>query len=151
MKKVISIKPPSKLISELYGYNQIVRFIKSASEYRDEIIELDFTKVSFIEANLCAVLGACFEILEQNGNKIQILNLQADVQTIMQKNTFLNKYGFEKINDKYKTTVTYKKFTPNNEEGFNTYILEKLLKLPDFPKHTPKLRKEILRNIFQFH
>lgn len=151
MKKPIIISLPSNLVSEIYGYSQIVRFIKNASKYHDKLIELDFSKVSFIEANLCAVLGVCFEILEQNGNKIQIKNLQTQVEKIMRKNTFLLKYGFEPLEDQYQTTVMYKKFIPNNDEGFNTYITEKLLKLPDFPKHTPKLGKEILRNIFEIY
>ncbi|MEX1191909.1 MAG: hypothetical protein WEA99_08035 [Brumimicrobium sp.] len=145
----MQIKIPDKITSELYGYNQIVRFIKNASDLKNSTIELDFTLVSFLEANLCAVLGVCFEILEKNGNQIKLVNLQPNVEKIMRKNKFLLKYGFEPLEDSYKTTIAYQKFTPNNDEGFNTYILKKLLSLPEFPKHTPKLRKEILRNIFE--
>lgn len=145
----MKIKIPNKITSELYGYNQIVRFINSASEIKNTTIELDFALVSFLEANLCAVLGVCFEILETNGNEVKLINLQPKVERIMRKNSFLLKYGYEALDDFYQTTISYQKFTPNNDEGFNAYILEKLLSLPDFPQHSPKLRKEILRNIFE--
>src|SRR5690554_3326784 len=143
------IKIPNKITSELYGYNQIIRFIKNASNLKNTTIELDFEFVTFLEANLCAVLGVCFEILEENGNKVMLINLQPQVERIMRKNTFLLKYGYEALNDFYQTTISYQKFTPNNDEGFNAYILENLLSLPGFPKHSLKLKKEILRNIFE--
>jgi hypothetical protein len=66
------IKIPNKITSELYGYNQIIRFIKSASDINNTTIELDFELVSFLEANLCAVLGVCFEILEKMVMKLNL-------------------------------------------------------------------------------
>jgi len=143
------IKIPNKMTSELYGYNQIIRFINHTSNINNTTIELDFALVTFLEANLCAVLGVCFEILEQNGNEIKLINLQPQVESIMRKNTFLDKYGFSPLDDFFQTTIPYQKFTPKNDEGFNKYIISKLLNLPKFPKHTPKLQKEILINIFE--
>ncbi len=145
----MKIKIPNKITSELYGYNQIIRFIKNASDIKNTTIELDFELVSFLEANLCAVLGVCFEILEKNGNEIKLINLQPKVERIMRKNTFLIKYGYEALNDFYQTTITYQKFTPDNDEGFNNYITQQLLAMPGFPSHSKALGKAILRNIFE--
>lgn len=143
------IKIPNKITSEFYGYNQIIRFIKNASNLNNTTIELDFEFVTFLEANLCAVLGVCFEILEENGNKVTLINLQPKVERIMRKNTFLLKYGYEALDDFYQTTISYQKFTPGNDEGFNAYITQQLLFMPGFPSHSKALGKAILRNIFE--
>jgi hypothetical protein len=68
----------------------------------------------------------------------------------MRKNAFLLKYGYGAIDDFYQTTITYHKFTPDNDEGFNEYITQQLLAMSCFPSHSKALGKAILTNIFEF-
>lgn len=149
METKIPIKIPGNLRSNFQGYNQILRFINALSSVRGSEIIIDFKLVNFIEANLSAVLGVAFEILESNGNKVKLINLQSQVETILRKNELLTSYGYEPTIDYHQTTLPYKKFVPNNAEGFNDYITQYLLAKTEFPSHSEALGKEILRNIFE--
>lgn len=149
MQSTIKIKIPQNLKSDFPGYNQIVTSISKMKNLKGSEITIDFELVSFLEANLSAVLGVAFEILESNGNKIKFINLQPQVQRILSKNKFLDPYGYETTIDYHQTTLPYQKFIPNNDKGFNDYITNQLLKQSNFPSHSKELGKEILRNIFE--
>jgi signal transduction histidine kinase len=149
MQSKRSIKILGNLRSDYQGYNQIVRFISAMNPLRNSEIIIDFKLVSFLEANLSAILGVAFEILESNGNKISLINLQPQVEKILSKNGLLTSYGYDPIQDYHQTTLPYKKFIPGNDQGFNNYIMKYLLKQPSFPSHSNELGKQILRNIFE--
>ena len=144
-----TIKISGNLTSDYLGYNQIVRFINTMSSLSHCQINIDFEQVSFLEANLCAILGVAFEILESNKNEINLVNFKPKVEAILRKNEFLLRFGYEALDDKYKTTLVYKKFIPSNDQGFNDYISDNLLNHTNFPLHSEKLSKAILRNIFE--
>lgn len=145
------IKIPKDIKSELKGYDYIITWINEYKDVRDCEITFDFVNVTFIEANLCALIGAIFEILESNNNRINVINIHPQVERILRKNEFLVNFGYEKINDDYGTSLTYKKFTPTDDIGFNNYIQNELLLKKGFPSLSHKLRKEILRNIFEIY
>lgn len=144
-----TIKISGNLTSDYSGYNQIVRFINVMSAMSNTHISIDFQYVFFLEANLCAILGVAFEIVESNKNEIHLINLNPKVETIMRKNEFLTRLGYSPMIDEFKTTLPYRKFVPSNDEGFNEYISTNLLSQANFPSHSEKLGKEILRNIFE--
>jgi len=104
-----------------------------------------------MEANLCALMGALFEMLEEKNNKIHIININRHVETILRKNEFLLSFGYDKLEDNYDTSLTYRKFTPIDDIGFNNYIQKELLTKSGFPSHSYLLGKEIVRNIFEIY
>jgi len=142
---------PNDIKSEYEGYNLIVTWLNTYKHLSGSEIIFDFTKVTFLEANLSALIGTIFEILESNGNKVSLINMNNGIETILRKNAFLVPFGFDKINDRHDTVVTYMKFMPNNNTGFQTYLNKELLSKPQFPKHSEKLGKEIIRNIFEIY
>jgi len=133
------------------GYSFIINLINQYSQLQNTIITFDFKDIKFLEANLCAVIGVFFEILEKNGNKIVVENFTTNVSTILRKNGFLEPFGFDKLIDNYDTSLKYKKFTSTDDKGFNEYIQNELLSKRDFPSHSPRLGKEILKNIFEIY
>lgn len=142
---------PNDIKSEFDGYNYIITWISKYKNIKNTEIIFDFGKVTFLEANLCALIGTIFEMLESKNNKIYIQNLESQVETILRKNEFLLPFGFEKIFDNYATSLKYRKFTPNDDVGFNEYIKKELLNKSQFPSHSDKLGKEITRNIFEIY
>jgi len=142
---------PNDIKSEFEGYNYIITWISKYKDIKNTEIIFNFGYVTFLEANLCALIGTIFEMLESKNNKIYIQNIKPLVETILRKNEFLLPFGFEKILDNNGTVLTYKKFTPNDDLGFNTYIRNELLNKPQFPSHSNKLGKEITRNIFEIY
>lgn len=147
----MTITIPNDIKSEFEGYDYIITWINKYKNIKNTKITFDFGRVTFLEANLCALIGTIFEILESKNNELRIVNIQPQVETILRKNEFLLPFGFEKIVDQYDTALKYRKFTPNDDFGFNNYIQEELLKKQQFPSHSDKLGKEITRNIFEIY
>ncbi|WP_163408318.1 ATP-binding protein [Flavobacterium ajazii] len=147
----MTITIPNDIKSEFEGYDYIITWINKYKLIKNTGITFDFGRVTFLEANLCALIGTIFEMLESKNNQIKIINIQPQVETILRKNEFLIPFGFEKITDHYDTALKYRKFTPNDDIGFNNYIQEELLKKQQFPSHSEKLGKEITRNIFEIY
>ena len=142
---------PNDIKSEFEGYDYIITWISTYKNIKNTDITFNFGKVTFLEANLCALIGTIFEMLESKNNKIFVQNIQSPVETILRKNEFLLPFGFEKIFDNYATSLKYRKFTPNDDLGFNAYIRNELLNKSEFPSHSDKLGKEITRNIFEIY
>lgn len=151
MSNKIVINIPNDIKSEYEGYDYIITWLNVYKEIKDREIIFNFSRVTFLEANLCALLGTIFEILESNGNKLEVINIGNNVESILRKNEFLLPFGFSKIEDRNGTVLTYQRFTPNDDIGFYSYIQEQLLNKPQFPTHSEKLGKEITRNIFEIY
>ena len=149
--EVKTIEIPNDIKSEFEGYNYILDWISEFKGVSNSSIEFDFKNVMFFEANLSAIIGVVFEILESNGNEIKVKNLNRQVETILRKNGFLLRFDYQKIEDRYDTALSYRKFIPNDDSGFNEYIKLELLSNPQFPSHSEKLGKEITRNIFEIY
>ncbi|UUF14356.1 MULTISPECIES: hypothetical protein [Flavobacterium] len=147
----MTITIPNDIRSEFEGYNYIISWLNKYNYVKNTEITFDFSRVTFLEANLCALIGTIFEMLEAKRNIIKIINIQPQVETILRKNEFLLPFGFQKISDFNNTVLKYQKFTPNDDIGFNKYIQEELLKKQQFPSHSEKLGKEITRNIFEIY
>ena len=147
----MTITIPNDIKSEFDGYNYIITWINKYKNVENTIITIDFTRVTFLEANLCALIGTIFEMIGSKNNVIQIVNIQKQVETILRKNEFLLPFGYQKEVDIYGTVLCYKKFTPKDDIGFNNYIKTELLEKSQFPSHSEKLGKEITRNIFEIY
>ena len=148
---MIKITIANDIRSEYSGYDFLVGLMAEHQQTVDQEIIFDLHSVAFIDANLCSLIGAIFELLESNRNTIKIENISSKVETILRKNEFILRFGYEKIDDHYNTALTYKKFTPNDDISFSQYIQNQLLNKPGFPSHSKKLGKAITRNIFEIY
>lgn len=147
----IEIIVPDNVKSNYAGYNFIIGLITKYSSISNTEIVFNFRNVYFIEANLFAIIGTFFEILDSNNNSIRVTNFTNDVLTILRKNGFLVRFGYNKLIDNYDTSLQYKKFTSNDDIGFNSYIEHELLNKQDFPRHSTRLGKEIIKSIFEIY
>jgi hypothetical protein len=141
----------NNITSDWTGYQKLINIVNEVDTIKDNDIIFDFAGVVFFEANLCAILGTMIEILETKNKKITLQNFNNSVEKILRKNEFLCNYGFEKAIDYYDTVVKYKKFSPDDDDGFNDYIKKELLNKKDFPTHSEKLGKKIMQNIFELY
>ena len=67
------IKIPNDIISEFEGYDYIITWINKYKEVKNTEITFDFGRVTFLEANLCALIGTIFEMLESKKNIIMLV------------------------------------------------------------------------------
>lgn len=148
------IKFENDIKTDFEGYQKLIDLISNIRDSLDNTVVIDFSNVYFFEANLCAVLATIIEILENGGKKVELLNFNNRVETILRKNEFLIRYGYEKIVDNYATSIRYQKFDSKNkldDSNFEYYIKDQLLSKNDFPSHSKLLGKHITLRIFELY
>lgn len=138
-----------KIRSEFDGYNGLITLYHNLREQPDTEIVLNFTKTEWFEANLSAVLGAVCVLVEEQGKKVSVSNINSVLLKVLRRNLFLCEFDHESLAENLGTIITYKKFTPYADIEFMDYIRNELLSKPDFPKHSKLLGKKINESIFE--
>ena len=119
-------------------------------QYHNRTIVFDFSQIDFMEANLCALIGALFEKLESNGNTIGLENIPHKLSNILRKNSFLVNYGYTELVDRYDTSLKYQRLNPKEDLLFYDSI-KQLFSKPEFPSLSNRLGNEIAKNIFELY
>jgi ATP-binding region, ATPase-like protein len=149
MERIVIDIPDIK--SNFDGYNYLCSLYHQLKIYKDKYITFDFSKANFIEANLCALIGTIFEMLEENNNIVSLENINHKIANILRKNSFLIKYGYPTLNDRFDTSLKYERLNPQEETKFYGYIKDELFSKTDFPSLSNRLRSEITKNIFELY
>ena len=149
MERIVIDIPDIK--SNFDGYNYLCSLYHQLKIYKDKYITFNFSKANFIEANLCALIGTIFEMLEENNNIVSLENINHKIANILRKNSFLIKYGYPTLNDRFDTSLKYERLNPQEETKFYGYIKDELFSKTDFPSLSNRLRSEITKNIFELY
>lgn len=136
--------------SDFWGYNYLCDLYNQSQQCHNQTIVFDFSQIDFMEANLCALIGALFEKLESNGNTIGIENIPHKLSNILRRNTFLTSYGYSELIDGYDTSLKYQRLNPKEDYIFYGYIRQ-LFSKPGFPSLSNRLGNEIAKNIFELY
>ncbi|WP_281310663.1 hypothetical protein [Flavobacterium flavigenum] len=146
----MKIEFPSKITSEVTGYEKLIEFYEKMSTIYNSEITIDFRNNFWLEANLCAIFGAMIEELENRGNIIKLDNIKQP-KDILARNGFLLKYGVNKPASTYNTELEYKTFSRKQGKSFSFYIDNEILKKEGFPKLSKLLSKKINESIFELY
>lgn len=144
----LTISLTGDIRSTIDGYSHLARLDSELSGLVFEDIEIDFSGVGWLDANMCAALGAVLHRSTFNFNSFSLTKLSPSLQTILSKNGFLSHYGRVRLPDTYGTTMDYERFEARDARYFATYVEEKFVGR-GIPQMTPALRKEMQRNIFE--
>lgn len=125
--------------------------INALKKVQKEEVVFDFKEVTFIDANLCAILGVVFEVLKSNNNIINVENLNEPIESILCKNGFLLKFGLTMVVDSHEHSISYQSFTPQEDVNFRNYITSELINRKEFPIVSKELQKKIVQNIFEIY
>ena len=136
--------------SDFQGYNYLCDLYNQSLQYHNQTIAFDFSQINFMEANLCALIGALFEKLESNRNTIGLENIPHKLSNILRKNSFLVNYGYSELVDRYDTSLKYQRLNPKEDHIFYGYIRQ-LFSKPGFPSFSNRLGNEIVKNIFELY
>lgn len=149
MERIVIDIPDIK--SNFDGYNYLCSLYHQLKNCKDKYITFNFSKANFIEANLCALIGTIFEMLEENNNIVSLENINHKIANILRKNSFLIKYGYPTLNDRFDTSLKYERLNPQEETKFYGYIKDELFSKTDFPSLSNRLRCKISENIFELY
>jgi len=131
------------------GFESLVSLHKQTKGCYINDVEIDLGRTSWLDADMCAALGALLYRLRHNLNEVNLINIPATVKAILSKNGFLSHYGHEKVTDTYGTTISYKRFDVEDERYFSAYIEEEFIRRSEMPDMSPGLLKKFRESIFE--
>jgi len=139
-----------RIRSDFAGFSRLALLARQAEIGPFEDVDVDLTGVEWLDANMCAPLGAILYRAGRRGNSVTLSNVQSesgkDVRGILLRNGFLSHYGQTRWPDKFGTTVEYRRFEPKDQRAFAEYA-EAVLKGAHVPKMTTALRKWMMESV----
>lgn len=115
-------------------------------------ILLDFSGVSFISANLLALLGCCVDsTITHCEHQLAVGNLHPKIKAVMQKNGFNRYFTWEDLKDTYHSTMDYATFKANTENlvDFERYLLINVFTYHKLPLMDAELKDRIIDNFLE--
>jgi hypothetical protein len=107
------------------------------------------SRVGWLDADMCAPLGAVLYRLGHNVNKVRLAHLQPQVENILSKNGFLSHYGHVPTRDTYGTTVPYQRFDVKDDRFFASYVETKFVRRTELPRMSAGLVKRFRESVFE--
>jgi len=142
-------KLPSKIKSDYNGFNNLINFYNQTKDLFLNDVKIDFSRTTWFEANLSAVLGGIINKIESGINDVNLININPIIKSILERNHFLSHFGGQRLPDANETTIKYRKFKTTDEKIFKNYLDIELLSKQDMPKMSPALRKKVNESIFE--
>lgn len=140
--------PFPEIRSDFQGFTTLVNLAARLNSLEYSSIALNMSSTDWVDANMCAPLGAILYKASRNLNMVQFENISHGVQRIFQKNGFLSYYGHAKKTDIYGTTIQYQRFERKDDRFFGAYI-EQHFKNKAIPEMSEPLRKKFWESIFE--
>lgn len=112
-----------------------------------EFSQIDLSISKWFAANQSAVLGAVLDELQNNVNEINFERIDPRIMEILQKNGFLDFYGYSSVIDNNSTTIPYKKLEPTDNLYFTNFIENNLLGRSELPIMSDMVRYKITETI----
>jgi len=116
------------------GFDTLIRLFAVYASFRFTTIEIDMTKTTWFDADMCAPFGAILYRLGSQGNRISLTQLKPKVERILTKNGFLTHYGRAALPDTYGTTIPYQRFDVKDDRFFAAYVENKFVRRTEMPK-----------------
>ncbi len=136
--------------NDFRGFGQLIGLHARLQDQRYESVDVDLGQCRFLDANMCAPLGAILYKLGRNLNTIRLVNIPDPVRKILSKNGFLRSYGISKTADTYGTTIEYHRFEPKDDRYFAAYLERHLVGkgIPTMSEGLQRRFREAILEIF---
>ncbi|RXH52461.1 hypothetical protein D6T70_06385 [Kurthia gibsonii] len=137
-----TIRMPKSIKNDFEGFNLFSKIFNETNDETSKVIRLDFSRTTWFEANLSAVLGTWASKMFRQGNKIQIYNIAKSIRRVLQKNGFYERFNLETIADTYSSTIKYFEFDISEQEKFSKYLTNEVI-----PNIKTKANKKVLKSL----
>jgi signal transduction histidine kinase len=124
------------------GFATVARIYRAVSGAPPGDVAIDCSTLSWLDANMCAPLGA---VLAAEGRNVRLQNVQSQIQTILSKNGFV---GNAFAVDTHRTTIRYQRFDPYASAEFEVYVLENF-RGKGLPAMSAALERRFRASIFE--
>jgi len=140
--------PFPEVRSDYQGFATLVDLAELLNSVEYSTITLNMLSTVWVDANMCAPLGAILYKASRGLNMVRFENIDFGVQNIFQKNGFLSFYGQAKKADTWGTTIQYQRFESKDDRFFGAYI-EQHFQNKAIPDMSEPLRKKFWESIFE--
>ncbi|MEB0279897.1 hypothetical protein [Mucilaginibacter sp. 10B2] len=125
----ISVKLSGWIKTNSLGLTKLLTFYEEISAYRDTYVQVDFSELKWIDANMSALLNALEYKLEKENNIKLFTDMDylANNFSVLFRNGALTDDGIV-IRDTQLTTLPFKLFFPLEQKEFAHYVNEELMK-----------------------
>lgn len=134
--------------SDYEGFFRLISLADQTSACWVDEIEIDLSRVTWFDANMCSPLGAILYKMGCDLNTVRLTNVPASVEAILSKNGFLCNYGWPRRRDTFGSTIEYKRFEPKDDRYFAEYV-EKQMIGKGIPEMSPGLLKKFRESIYE--
>lgn len=131
------------------GFEALVHFAKLTEECFFDVVEVDLSTTTWLDADMCAALGAILYRLNSHMNTVDLSNAGEKLEQILSKNGFLSHYGRQPVSDRWGTTIAYQRFEVRDDRYFAGYIENELIQRSEMPAMTDALKKKFRESIFE--
>ena len=140
------------LMNDKNSYEKLIALYHILNSSDHEKIILDFSNVTFLSANLLAVLGCCVDntMLKRN-HKIALRGLNSKIKAIMQKNGFNKYFTWEHLEDALHHTMSYEIFQSTTEHlvDFERYLVINIFSRDNMPAMNTAYKNCIIDNLLE--
>ncbi|MBG7611053.1 hypothetical protein IU405_02215 [Polaribacter sp. BAL334] len=151
MENKVVLHLSDNFYTDFSGIKRLFEFYKSASDYYNETIYIDFYDLNWFDANLSALFGSILAKLNKENN----LKFSTDMKFLEEHFDVLFRNGFLRSEETYsneqQSTVSFKSFSPTDKDGFINYIENDLLKhrgMPNFSENDKNIILDSLIEVF---
>ena len=140
------------LNNDKYTYNRLIKLYHTLNELENQNVILDFSGVTFISANLLAILGSCLDnTIAKRNHKIALRKLHPKIKELMQKNGFNRYFTWDSLNDKYHNLMNYDIFesTTDHLGDFERYLLFDVFSRRNLPVMNSAYKDNIIDNFLE--
>lgn len=135
--------------SQKEGFDHLAELAADTSETFNSVVELDFSRCGFFDANMAAPLAAVLTQLSvERFNRIEIVNIPQGIRNILCKNRFLVQYGYDPIVDVNQTALPFIRLQLKDENRFADY-LTRHLNGKGIPRMTKAMGKMFRQSVFE--
>lgn len=121
---------PQNISTSPRGHESLIEFYNTYKSIPAREIVLDFSRLSWIDANLCALLDAIlYELTEENGHKffVDSEEIKRKLDVLMRNGFVVNMDGQPILHDDRNSTARLTKFEKHQDTEFISYISSDLL------------------------
>ncbi len=140
------------LQNNISSYRKLIQLYSILDSNEEQNILLDFTNVTFLSANLLAVLGCCVDsTITKRKHKIAVSNLHPKIKAVMRKNGFNRYFTWEDLEDRFHSTMDYAYFkaTTAHLVDFEKYLLLNVFSRTDIPTMNLSYKNNIIDNLLE--
>lgn len=138
--------------SNYLGFQIIIDVYHQMLSCGGPVYEVDMSRVNWLDANMCAPLGAIFYLFNKPECLIELNGLKRGVENILHKNGFWLHFGVaaSKKQDTYDTTIEYKRFDRTDARSFQDYVASHFVgKRKGMPEMSKTLRSRFRESIYE--